>query len=72
MIIDGTTWAETKLNAKLALKSVMIWLGSKLLTLTIETTKYLTLSLNKSNKPPKTLKISHLSMCRKLFVHNNE
>lgn len=54
LLVEGKTWEEVHANAERALKVVMYWLDSNLLTLNINKTKFLTFSPCTSSQPPST------------------
>lgn len=51
LIIHGTNWPETILNAEIALKSVLNWLSNNLLTINLTKTVFLPFSLQSSSSP---------------------
>lgn len=59
LIISGESWDETKLLAESALRVVLGWLSSNLLTLNLDKTKFITFSANTQTQPKSFLINAH-------------
>lgn len=62
ILFQDETWAKVKLVAEQGLRTISEWLGSNLLTLNLNKTKYVTFSIKNSLQPSELLKLK---------IHNN-
>lgn len=52
LLVHGKSWEDARSHAENALRSVMLWLNSNLLTLNLSKTQLITFSLNSTSSPP--------------------